>query len=225
MLQHLNVFCSDGLFFSFLLVLLGLCQYSWLDSGSRGGLASAGIFHGNRPALLSFTPPPELRLLEITIPDAYVLLPFLLLRHFFFCSPFFAFPLFSVPGPGKRWHGYWSGPFLFIAYFSSFGSHFPVSVFPLPTQFQLRTLPFILGHCGGLNENGLHRPIGCGTIRRCGLVGGRVWLLGGALRSQTLKPGQRSHSLLAVCWSQCRTPSYLSCTMSICKPACIPLWQ
>ena len=39
-------------------------------------------------------------------------------------------------------------------------------------------LPFIvseegeihIGDCGGLNENGLRRPIGSGTIRRCGLV-------------------------------------------------------
>ena len=30
--------------------------------------------------------------------------------------------------------------------------------------------------CGGLNENGSHRLLGSGTIRRCGLVGGSVSL-------------------------------------------------
>lgn len=34
--------------------------------------------------------------------------------------------------------------------------------------------------CGGLNKTGSHRPIGCGTVRRCGFVG-RGILLGGRL--------------------------------------------
>ena len=47
---------------------------------------------------------------------------------------------------------------------------------------------------GSLNENGPHRPIGSDTIRKCGLVGVQVALmgemchLGWALRSQMLKP-------------------------------------
>ena len=30
--------------------------------------------------------------------------------------------------------------------------------------------------CGGLNENGSHRLIGSGSIRRCGLLGGNMSL-------------------------------------------------
>ena len=33
-----------------------------------------------------------------------------------------------------------------------------------------------VGDCGGLNENGPHKPRGNDTIRRCGLVEGRVSL-------------------------------------------------
>ena len=34
-----------------------------------------------------------------------------------------------------------------------------------------------MGICGGLNKNGPYRPVGSGTIRRCGLVGIGVALL------------------------------------------------
>jgi hypothetical protein len=51
---------------------------------------------------------------------------------------------------------------------------------------------FLVGtllRCGGLNKNGPHRPLGSGTVRRCGLVGGSTSLARWASRSQKLKPG------------------------------------
>jgi hypothetical protein len=59
--------------------------------------------------------------------------------------------------------------------------------------------------CGGLNENGPHRPIGRSLIRRCGLVGVGVALLEKvcywrlALRFQMLKTGLVAVSLPACC--------------------------
>ena len=53
--------------------------------------------------------------------------------------------------------------------------------------------------CGGLNENDLHRLIGNGTIRRCGLVRESIVLLeegyncGWVLKFQKLKPGPVAH--------------------------------
>ena len=59
-------------------------------------------------------------------------------------------------------------------------------------------------NCGGLNENGSHKPIGSSTIRRCGLVGVGVTLedvchWGWALRSQMLKAGPVSLSFAVAC--------------------------
>ena len=59
--------------------------------------------------------------------------------------------------------------------------------------------------CGALNENGSHRVIGNGIIKRCSLVGVGVasleevcyWRY--ALRFHLLRPGQGSHSLPAAC--------------------------
>lgn len=51
-----------------------------------------------------------------------------------------------------------------------------------------------LSICLGLNENGPHRPLGNGSIRRCGRAGGTVSLLEGvchwgwALKFQKIKP-------------------------------------
>ena len=54
---------------------------------------------------------------------------------------------------------------------------------------------FLFAFCVGLNKNGPQRPIGSGTIRRCGFVrvGVALWgecvTVGGALRSQKFKSG------------------------------------
>ena len=55
---------------------------------------------------------------------------------------------------------------------------------------------FLVLSCAGLSKNGPHRPIGSGTIKRCGLIEvGVAWLEevgvteGWALRFQKLKPG------------------------------------
>jgi hypothetical protein len=59
--------------------------------------------------------------------------------------------------------------------------------------------------CGGLNESGPHRPIGRGTVRRCGLFGVGMALLEKvchsrwALGFQKLKVGPVSLSLPAAC--------------------------
>lgn len=156
---HLNVSCS------FLPVLLGFCPVSlttvavevgWPLQASSMAFLCLLQLHGDCPVLLSFTQSLELRLLnaQIWCLCSLSFSPFPPLLH---VLPFSDCPLYSAPGPGKRWHGYQSQPFLFIPYFSFFGAHFPAFCFSLPTQFQLCTLPFILGHCGGLNENGTHR--------------------------------------------------------------------
>ena len=85
---------------------------------------------------------------------------------------------------------------------------------------------------GGLNKNGSDRPIGSGTIRRCGLfvvgmallegvsLGGRLW----GLRSSSL--ASMSLSLPASCQPGYRTLSSFSSTMSTCTPLCfLPWWS
>ena len=57
-----------------------------------------------------------------------------------------------------------------------------VSITAIEAQLRhiVRDLVLVVGDldfcCGGLKENGTHRPIESGTIRRCGLVGGSVSL-------------------------------------------------
>lgn len=60
-----------------------------------------------------------------------------------------------------------------------------------------------------------HRPIGSGTVKRCGLVGS-VWGF------QTLRPD--SHSLTAA-WSMCRALTYPSSTMCPCMFPSFQSWQ
>jgi hypothetical protein len=76
-----------------------------------------------------------------------------------------------------------------------------------------------------LSENGPHRLIGSGTIRRCGFFGVDVALLEEvchwrwALRFQMLKPGLVSLFLPASYGSRCRTFSYLG------KPLWKSVWR
>ena len=92
-----------------------------------------------------------------------------------------------------------------------------------------------LAHCGGLNKNGPHGPIGSGTIRRCDLVGvgvaleeGGVSLWGWALRFQMLKPGPGLLSVPAACWCGCSSNQVcnsqlaLSYFMAVYIPPCFP---
>jgi hypothetical protein len=88
-----------------------------------------------------------------------------------------------------------------------------------------------LGGCCGLNKNGSHRPIGSGTLRRCGLMGVGVALLeevchwGWALRFQILKPSPVWHSLPAAYRSRCTTLSFFSSTTPACMPPYfLPWW-
>ena len=105
----------------------------------------------------------------------------------------------------------------------------PLSLFSWNTQLMyfLCFLPDLLKlclltplrMCGGLNKNGPQRLAdlnayspGSHTNRKCGLVGRNV---SPRVRFQTLKPVQ-CLSLPAAC----RTPGYLSSTMSACMPIC-----
>lgn len=83
---------------------------------------------------------------------------------------------------------------------------------------------------GGLHENGLRRPIGSGTIRRCGILRVGVALLkevrhwGQSLRFHILKPGPVALSIPATCRSGCITLNCFSNIMCACTPPCYPLW-
>ena len=67
---------------------------------------------------------------------------------------------------------------------------------------------------GGLNKNGPHRPIGSGTIGRCGLAGGSVSLgVGFEVLEIQVRPSG-SLALPVGYQSRCRTLSYLSSTLS-----------